>query len=49
MARHTKIKLAALATSLVAAVGIIAASPATSSDASHGRTTVQLRSVDGCC
>jgi hypothetical protein len=37
MARHTRIKLAALATSLVAALGIVAVAPAvaTSSGAAH--------------
>jgi hypothetical protein len=33
MARHTRIKLAALATSFVAALGIVAVSPATASHA----------------
>ncbi|HET8666279.1 MAG TPA: hypothetical protein VFM08_18330 [Nocardioides sp.] len=33
MARHTRIKLAAVATTLVAALGIVAVSPATGADA----------------
>jgi hypothetical protein len=33
MARHTKLKIAALATSFVAALGIVAVSPATASHA----------------
>jgi hypothetical protein len=48
MARHTKIKLAALATSFVAAIGIMAVAPATSADAGHARIT-QSRVADGCC
>ena len=47
MARHTRIKIAALATSFVAAIGIMAISPATGADAGRGGTT-QLRNVD-CC
>jgi hypothetical protein len=41
MARH-KIKLAALATTFVAAIGIMAVSPATGADAggTHARTVV---------
>ncbi len=47
MARHTKIKLAALATSFVAALGIVAAGPVTSADA--GKAPVQnVKSID-CC
>jgi hypothetical protein len=48
MARHTKIKLAALATSFVAAIGIMAVAPATSADAGHARVT-QMRGIEGCC
>ena len=48
MARHTRIKLAALATSFVAAIGIVAISPATSADAGRGHT-VQLRGGIDCC
>lgn len=47
MARHTRIKIAALATSFVAAIGIMAISPATGVDAGRGSTTLQ-RNVD-CC
>lgn len=47
MARHTKIKIAALATSFVAALGIMAISPATGLDAGHAR--VSARDVSGCC
>ena len=39
MARHTKIKIAALAASFVAALGIVAAGPVTSADA--GKAPVQ--------
>ena len=35
MARHTRIKLAAVATTFVAALGIVAVSPATGADAGH--------------
>jgi hypothetical protein len=49
MARHTKIKLAALATSFVAAIGIVAVSPATNADAAKGHGTVQMRGIDGGC
>jgi hypothetical protein len=35
MARHTRIKLAAVATTLVAALGIVAVGPATGADAGH--------------
>jgi hypothetical protein len=48
MARHTKTKLAALAVSFVAAIGIAAVAPATSADAGHARTT-NLRVADGGC
>jgi hypothetical protein len=47
MARHTKIKLAALATSFVAALGVVAVSPATGADAGHS-TITNTRGVD-CC
>jgi hypothetical protein len=36
MARHTRIKLAAVATTFVAALGIVAVSPATGADAGRG-------------
>jgi hypothetical protein len=39
MARHTRIKLAALATTFVAALGIVAVSPATASHAGGGHST----------
>ena len=48
MARHTKIKLAALATTFVAAIGIVAVAPATSADAGHARIA-HARVADGCC
>jgi hypothetical protein len=48
MARHTKIKLAALATSFVAAIGIVAIAPATSADAGHSHIT-NMRGLDTCC
>ena len=44
MARHTRIKLAALATTFVAALGIVAISPATGADAGTARITAQGRS-----
>jgi hypothetical protein len=47
MARHTKMKIAALATTLVATIGLVAASPATSSDAGKV-TTPHYKSID-CC
>lgn len=47
MARQTRIKLAAVATTLVAALGIIAVSPATASHA--GGTTTSLRDRQLCC
>jgi hypothetical protein len=49
MARHTKMKLAALATSFVAALGIVAIAPATSANAGGTHTVTNARSVDGCC
>ena len=47
MARHTKTKFAALAVSFVAALGIVAVSPATGSDAGGAKMSVQ-RNYD-CC
>ena len=47
MARHTKIKIAALATSFVAALGIVAAGPVTSADAGKAPTQ-NVKSID-CC
>lgn len=47
MARHTKIKLAALATSFVAALGIVATAPMTVADAGHAKTSSRV--ADGCC
>ena len=47
MGRNTKIKLAALATTLVATLGIVAASPATSADAGRAPAP-SLKSID-CC
>ena len=49
MARHTKIKLAALATSFVAAIGIVAVAPATSADAGHRQITKLRGGLDTCC
>ena len=50
MARHTRIKLAALATTFVATLGIIAVSPATSAHAGGGHS-VSLRDTGRqlCC
>lgn len=49
MARHTRIKLAALATTFVAALGVVAVSPATASHA--GGVSSSLRGTDRmpCC
>jgi hypothetical protein len=48
MARHTKIKFAALATSVVAALGIVAVGPMTSASAGH--TPTMTRTVhQECC
>jgi uncharacterized protein YraI len=41
MARQTKMKIAALATALVATLGMAAVSPATASDS--GKTTINMR------
>jgi hypothetical protein len=50
MGRNTKIKIAALATTVVATLGVVAASPATSASAGNGgQTTSQFRGIDGCC
>jgi hypothetical protein len=49
MARHTKTKFAALAFSLVAAVGLIAAGPASSADAGKSPVKVSLRGNYDCC
>jgi hypothetical protein len=43
MARHTRIKFAALATSFVAALGIVAVSPAVASSVGAGHATPSLR------
>ncbi|MGC4110847.1 MAG: hypothetical protein QM747_10565 [Nocardioides sp.] len=47
MARHTRIKLAALATSFIAALGVMAIAPATASNA--GGTHTSLRDRQFCC
>jgi len=48
MARHTRIRVAALATSLVAALGMIAMAPATSADA--GKSPAKMYRVgQDCC
>ena len=44
----TKIKIAALATSFVAALGVVATAPMTTADAGHSSKT-SFRAVDGCC
>jgi hypothetical protein len=49
MARHTKTKFAALAFSLVAAVGLIAAGPASSADAGKAPVKVSVRGGIDCC
>jgi hypothetical protein len=48
MARHTKTKFAALVISFVAALGVVAVSPATGADAGHGAKT-SLRGGIDCC
>ena len=50
MTRNTKMKLAALATTLVATLGVVAVAPATGADA--GKTTTYMRGGGGdslCC
>jgi hypothetical protein len=47
MARHTKLKIAALATTFVAALGLLAASPATATNAGGASRTAMDRSF--CC
>lgn len=47
MARHTKMKIAALATTFVAALGIVAVSPATASNA--GGTARHHYDRNWCC
>jgi ABC-type glycerol-3-phosphate transport system substrate-binding protein len=50
MARHTKMKIAALAATLVATIGMAGISPASSSDS--GKTTITHSLRDGgnwCC
>ncbi len=49
MARHTRIKLAALATTFVAALGIVAVAPATASDAGGGTYTAFKGKLPVCC
>lgn len=48
MARHTKLKIAALATSLVAGLGLLAASPATATNAG-GTSRPALMDRQWCC
>jgi hypothetical protein len=47
MARHTNTKFAALAFSMVVALGIIAVSPAIGADA--GQSPAKMSSYDRCC
>jgi hypothetical protein len=49
MARHTRIKLAALATSFIAAFGIIAVSPGTAAHAGGGNVVSQRDRLPTCC
>ena len=49
MARHTRIKLAALATTFVAALGVVAVSPATATDAGSARNAVGSGGRALCC
>jgi len=48
MARHSRIKVAALAASFVAALGIVAIAPATSADAGKAPIKSSLRNYE-CC
>jgi hypothetical protein len=49
MARHTRIQLAALATTFVAALGIVAVAPATASDAGGGQHASFKGKLPVCC
>ena len=49
MARQTKLKIAALATTLVATIGIAAAAPATADNAGKVQTTYSRIGGDACC
>ena len=49
MGRNTKIKLAAFATTVIATVGLIATSPASSADAGGHITQSNIREINGCC
>jgi hypothetical protein len=49
MGRNTRIKLAALATTVVATVSLVAASPATSSDAGKVVQPTSIRGGELCC
>ena len=49
MARHTRSRLAALATTFVAALGIVAVAPATASDAGGGTHTSFKGKLPVCC
>jgi hypothetical protein len=47
MARHTKTKIAALAFSFVAALGVVAAGPITAADAGH--SPLKSSAKETCC
>ena len=50
MPRQTKIKLAAIATAIVATLGVAAVSPATADNAGKTHVTTQLRGeINACC
>ena len=49
MARQTKLKIAALATTLVATIGIVAAAPATADNAGKAHTTYSRVGGEVCC
>ena len=49
MARHTRIRVAALATSLVAALGIIASAPMTAADAGKAPAKMSYKGGIDCC
>jgi len=49
MARNTKMKLAAIATTIVATLGVAAIAPATADSAGKTHTTNMRAEYPGCC
>lgn len=49
MARHTKTKIAALAVTFVATLGIVATAPMTSADAGKAPAKMSMRGGIDCC